>query len=1498
MSIEWNALRSWDGSQQTAFEELCCQLARHEIVPIGSRFIRKGTPDAGVECYWKLSNGDEWGWQAKFFTTTPESTQWNQIDDSVKTVLRKHPNLKKYIICIPLDRADPRIDKEKWFMDKWNDRVEKWTKWAMDKSMNVEFVYWGTSEIFDRLCMEEHRGRYLFWFNKDMFSMKWFEHRLLETLSNVGPRYTPELNIELPLSKIFDSLGCTGNFINDIKKLCGDSIIKFRKLSDSKVRTVYEKQYLDVQKKFSIIYNIKDTIDDVCSNDINWMDVLEQFDDLVRCIDNIYDELYKLEQESKKRKTEKIIVKNHNTEFHYLRQLRNCIYEFKDYIDYYKVNLTNIRSLLLLGDAGSGKTHLFCDIAKRRISQGKPTLLLLGSYFNEEEPWSQVLMHLGIDYNKDEFLDMLNTLGEAKQSRVLIMIDALNEGEGRKMWEKYIASIIENIKHYKWLCLAVSVRSTYETAVIPEHINEEDMIRVIHNGFTDIEYEAANAFFDFYGIHRPSIPLLAPEFQNPLFLKLFCQSLVNNGLTTIPKGLQGLNNIFNFYIESVNKKLSKQENLNFHPRLKIVNKAIDRIAEEFIKNQTYYLSLEDAITILDSVYHVEDYEKSLYKHLVSEGVLSEDRIRLKNGEWQYIVRFSYERFLDFIMAKHLINRYFDSETKELDIESLREIFLKDEHTCWIYKGIIESLFIQLPEVICRELFDLFPECKSYVPVKEAFLDSFIWRVPSSITNKTVEYINEEIMPWENKRNKFFDILLMIYSNEDHPFNAESLHSFLWKLELAERDQLWSIYLHNQYGYRGAVDRLIDWGLSNADKSYISDKAIELTSIVFAWFLTSSNRYLRDKTTKALINILTDRISIVTKLLNRFINVNDPYVIERLFAVAYGCIMRSHDREDIKILSSTVYELMFKDKEEVYPNILLRDYARGIIEFSLSLGYEDNFDIEKIKPPYKSQLSFDIPSKEELSKYADTDNYKSDKEWAMYSLYDSVMGYGDFARYVIGTNRNYSNWSTKKICEPDEKSLDDIYNDFILSLNTHQKSAWDVLENARSNLSDYDILRFLLKEQEISENELHILKEKAYRVEMEFVEALDTDKLYTYNKYIYPYIKNGKREKIERFDLELIQRWIFNRVLELGWSVERFGDFDIYLNSHYRDSSKPERIGKKYQWIALYEILARLSDNYEYFDEWDEEKHKYEGPWQLTYIRNIDPSCTLRKTCKINNKTCWWMPLKYESWNEKDDEWLRKTDDLPDVKKAIEVMHPEEQTNWLVLENYFKWQEDIPIGEDEYKHPTKQLWYILNSYIVKKKDIDKLYSWAIKQNFMGRWMPESRELMDVFLGEFYWSPAYKYSIGEDDENWVKGRNGEIPCEVLIPTIGYLQEEGVYDCSINESINLTLPSKMLVRKMGLMWNGQKCGFEDKNGKLIAFDPSTAEQGPSALLVNKEEFVKFLDDNGYTILWTVLGEKGIISSFSNRNFCRLEISGAYKLKNNIKGEENIIFRDYKKR
>ena len=115
---EWTKLRSFQGSQQAAFEELCCQLARRLAVQNGSSFIRKGAPDAGVECYWTLTDGTEHAWQAKFFLSVPAQAQWQQLRDSFATALQKHPRMTRYIVCIPLDRPDPRIQDRSSFAEK------------------------------------------------------------------------------------------------------------------------------------------------------------------------------------------------------------------------------------------------------------------------------------------------------------------------------------------------------------------------------------------------------------------------------------------------------------------------------------------------------------------------------------------------------------------------------------------------------------------------------------------------------------------------------------------------------------------------------------------------------------------------------------------------------------------------------------------------------------------------------------------------------------------------------------------------------------------------------------------------------------------------------------------------------------------------------------------------------------------------------------------------------------------------------------------------------------------------------------------------------------------------------------------------------------------------------------------------------------------------------------------------------------------------------------
>ncbi|GAB5885693.1 hypothetical protein JMUB7556_28150 [Staphylococcus aureus] len=49
-----------------------------------------------------------------------------------------------------------------------------------------------------------------------------------------------------------------------------------------------------------------------------------------------------------------------------------------------------------------------------------------------------------------------------------------------------------------------------------------------HEGFSkEANYIPIVSFCDFYGLELPKLPILNPEFNNPLFLKLMCEYCVN-----------------------------------------------------------------------------------------------------------------------------------------------------------------------------------------------------------------------------------------------------------------------------------------------------------------------------------------------------------------------------------------------------------------------------------------------------------------------------------------------------------------------------------------------------------------------------------------------------------------------------------------------------------------------------------------------------------------------------------------------------------------------------------------------------------------------------------------------------------------------------------------------------------------------------------------------------------------------------------------------------------
>jgi hypothetical protein len=155
--------------------------------------------------------------------------------------------------------------------------------------------------------------------------------------------------------------------------------------------------------------------------------------------------------------------------------------------------------------------------------------------------------------------------------------------------------------------------------------------------------------------------------------------------------------------------------------------------------------------------------------------------------------------------------------------------------------------------------------------------SLIWRNPKAFSTdgkNTLKIINQNVIRTTSGHNQLLNAFLSIAPIPNHLFNAERLHYHLSQFSMPERDYWWSTFLHYQYGEHGAVDRLLQWSWSNHDKSHISDESIFLTSIALSWFLTTSNRYVRDRATKGLVSLLQDRIHLIPQLLEKFKDVND------------------------------------------------------------------------------------------------------------------------------------------------------------------------------------------------------------------------------------------------------------------------------------------------------------------------------------------------------------------------------------------------------------------------------------------------------------------------------------------------------------------------------------------------------------------------------------------------------------------------------------------------
>jgi len=1311
-------------------------------------------------------------------------------------------------------------------------------------------------------------------------SKQFQRQRLDKVVKLAGPRYEKGVNIELPIRSVFHALIKSQKFID--------------KVNDTAYRLLEASQYTGIEPFYSISKSHYDTIKNQKKHVINRLRAIatdspnksiriKPIVNRIRNLLNVTDELIELLEAADEAKQVSLPKDSHQS----FREEINGLYELtreanstKAFIEGDDFSTFLYKAFLLKGEAGIGKTHLFCDFANEAYTLGHQVYIFLGEEFTTN---TNPTKRMGLLLENANYLHKINDEAKKFGKRAVILIDAVNEAQVKVDWD-----LLTEISQYKYISFAISIRTGYEDAILSSRMQRN--IRTIeHLGLNANNLSNIEAFFSYFKVPMPDVPLISHEFNNPLFVKIFCRTYAKKRTV---RGDIGSTTLFEDYVRYQTKQVKRSAGLpsNTH----IWNTFIKPLAEWMGQNATNRVLDNKAHNLIEKM--APGKSSIILQEMERHWLLTKVPHYTGGGKVHgYEYRFPYQRFSDHLIVRYLLNhhlkstknpkQYFEKNTP------LGKIISPNYPDYYLRRGLVEAMAIQIPERLKGiELVDIAPDkFKDTMIAEETFLNSLLWR-DLETKDGTWKYFNKDtVRKYINyysrgnaTSNGFDSVLVTILSTsciENHPLEASVLHDFLKKRKMPERDSFWLPFLYYQYGEEGSIiDRYISWTSSSLARKMKSKAVIRQTSIVMSWFLASSDRRLRDKTTKALVNLLDGRYLIIKELLELFSDVDDNYIIERLYAVAYGCTLRESQPSKLKTLAQYVYDHEFLDNK---PNvhILIRDYARGIVETYHHAYPSILFDERLYKPPYTSTFPVRIISDKALErKYPHSENENESYGSISFSVRANV---GDFGRYVIESNlHNFSNVRLDGTATPSES---DRCEQILKSLSPTQKKLVQIIRG--------DPLTRILSVSFFSS------PTKKYRWPNKKVDGKDVcDSWFKLkgllklsvpdNKTLKKYLRGDRLQDNSSFDALRGSRWIFQRTIQLGWNPVIHGGFDrnIQRNSYDRHTHKIERIGKKYQWQALYEFMARVADNYQMIER---EGGTYNGPWQL-HLRNIDPSHTIEEPGQKSPQQTWWQKVSYNSWHLdlSEQDWLQ-LDDIPDMKNLI-LTKDTNGKSWLNLSIYFDNRQRLDhIPKDkQYNHRRREFWVILKSYVIKKRDLNNFIKWASSQNYEGRWMPESHEFYTAFYREYPYYPAFtdQYSEYYGRVDW-HNKTKQIPFDLMVTDDEYREEGSGYDQSLNEGFSIKLPTKQIYVDMDTRSSSTDGQYKNNSNEIIFQDPHIKNGGTEALLTSTTHFTDYLKSKGYAVVWTILGEKQVIGGDLGRDNDwpgRYEFSGTYYLDN----------------
>jgi hypothetical protein len=1314
--------------------------------------------------------------------------------------------MNNFVVAVPLDRTDERDSQAPVSAKKKRGRprksqMERWTDFVMwceseskKRSRTVAVHFWGTSEIISRLSQAEHAGRRTFWFDAPDLGLDLLGQKLVAAKMIAGKRYTPETNTEVSITHQMRALRFDDEIIKGIQERV--QVVASKVVDLSRPPKSSQKEIIDRVRDATSFLEEK-----ACNLTIsNSAVTIEEIDQHLKEISTSVGEMYDLiSDEAKAAKNKAKEREVYDYVKHKCDQVYTATSTALKWIDNVVVALLKGKPLLLVGDAGKGKTHLFIDQCQAHLSSGGGAIVLFGQKVQSDRAVAKIIsseLELG-DLSVCDLLGVLNSFGQASSRPFLVLIDALNESPLRDtIWNHYMPDFLLAMRDYPYVRMATSVRNDFLRLTLSQQLIDS-FVRMSHPGFEGVEYEAVKAYFRHYEIDLTTPPL-NPEFSNPLFLKIYCEARHRAGNKLSPDGLDGLYLIFDMLINEINQKISRD--LKMQSNRKLVQTALKKLAAKM--GSRSFLLEADAIEVVESLFKGVNDEQSLYYSMLSEGLLVQTVGYSETGTAdQTNIALAYDRFTDLIKAMSIIPDELSDENRTALRTQLEALILND-HEFYQNQSLLSALSLVLPErFIGEELIDVLSPSHDKVDcLIGSFLYSVIWRTSESMSDRTVE------LWWKIQENQkldtVFDDLLLMALRKDHTLNALALDDLLRLQSMHNRDIGWSNSVDRLWGGFVEVDgyelraihRLVDWALRHPDPGRISDDVRFLWAIALSWIFSTSNRIARDFATKALVRLLENRLVVAEKLCRHFASseksgrVNDPYVVERVMCASYGAAMRSQDQKGLERLAQLGYDLFFAPNSQC-DHVLIRDYALGLIRLALDRAIPLSIDPTRIEPPFET-VGFDP----HLTTDAIKKKYNiEDRKWnegytpAWNKLKPEHIVGGDFGIYQVSST--LTRFGDHGRDEESGHDLHDLVGPWMLECMIDLGWAPDFEESANRVNHHCSYSRH---DQEKPES----LTKKYAWIALHRAEGIMSD---------HYRIKDGWGKDAE---------W---RYRQGPWEGYRR---DIDPSFIPLEQTKGSDSGGTHQWFPAGSVMP------DWRPEVDDET------W-MSDSNNL-PVLDIILPWTLADGTEYLMLQSFKT--EKQPVSPLAADGKPTRDSYLFVWSyfvpramADKAYDWLKEQNYSnKWMPEsgsssqVFIGEIPW-HPASDRGSELRLPI----PTDSNY-FSFRQE-----LPPPCDLL-ISTDEYSWGSGYDTTCKTDFSFLM-------PCYQLIESLGLIRHG-----------ELPQELKIPISSFGF----QEAAWFDKEGRCVAFAPDVYRPGPSAIFISREALLEFLKKEDLALCWTFLG------------------------------------------